>query len=106
MNNRYIFLLITFTIFACSSSDKKEQVLNNMNTAKDLVKLSVAYHDPNSNWKHFKSNIDINSSIFWENGGVATKTSSKLFFDNDKSIFKIYSPVSYTHLTLPTIYSV
>ncbi len=91
MNNRYIFLLITFTIFACRYTDKKEPILNDINTAKDLIKRSIAYHDPNGNWRHFKSNIEINSSVFWENGGVAAKTDSKLFFDNHKGVFKIYS---------------
>ncbi len=91
MNHRNIFLLLIFTILACNHTDKKEPVLEHIDSAKDLIKLSISYHDPHDNWKHFKSTIEINSKVFWENGGVAAKNSSNLFFDNHKDVFKMYS---------------
>jgi len=87
MNTRHFFIPLAIIFSACGFNSKKESEIK---IAKDLIKHSIAYHDPNGNWMHFKSTIQSNSSL-WKNDGVKEKNTAELFFDNQNGVFKIHS---------------
>ncbi len=90
MNNRYFLIFFIFSILSCQSNAKKKSTLPNIKTAKDLIKHSIAYHDPDGNWKNFKSNVHISTSL-WKSNGIKEKSSEKLFFNNKNGVFKMHS---------------
>lgn len=90
MHIRYLFLFFILTILSCRSNSKKQSLLPEITTAKDLILHSIAYHDPSSNWANFKSNIEIKTDLWKKEGGIQ-KSTRTLFFDRYQSVFKMHS---------------
>ena len=94
-----VFILATIPIWA-------QQL-----TATELLEKSIAYHDPQGQWGRLRADFE----ILAERPGGSDRLST-IHMDQAASLFRIrveqegvtktYQAVSYTHLTLPTIYSV
>ena len=85
-----LFILLIFVASSFKSSFKEIFDQDSQITAKDLIKLSVDYHDPKGNWKNFKSTIQMNALIT-RKGEEQETSKSELVFNNQKGVFKMYS---------------
>lgn len=85
----FLILLLFFTTLSCKHRSEKAPNLPNIITAKELIQRSVTYHDPDGNWKNFKSSIQFNTNL-WKDNGEIEKSTTQLLLNKQNEDFKIH----------------
>ena len=79
--------IIPFITAGYPNTEDFKQTLHEIAKKADVIEIGVPFSDPMAD-------------------GVTIQRSSHLAIENGVTLKWIFNPVSYTHLTLPTIYSV